>query len=236
MKKIIILITILLFVCSCDKDKEIGSTNIDNSLISIIPSKEPFVSPIDFNLLFDINSHIIGQIDILNADISFPIVQHPTDDSYYLRRDINQNDSNSGVIYIENWNNLLFNDINTVIYGHNNDRKEFFGKLQVYYDNDYVDANKDIVIYTPGATLEYEIIGKTIYDDRHIPYTFDSNDLKEVNEFISSANNENSYFPNFELLKEDDKIITLSTCYGDWLSQVPTERFLVIAKLKNIDN
>ncbi len=82
---------------------------------------------IDFDKLYEINKDIKGWLKIEALGISYPIAQY-TDNQYYLKKDIYKQNSISGSIYLDYRNNG-FEDINTVIYGHNMKNDTMFGKL-----------------------------------------------------------------------------------------------------------
>lgn len=52
-------------------------------------------------------------------EIEYPILQHPSDNSYYFMHNIDGSYGYPGCIYTENLNSKDFTDNNTVIYRHN---------------------------------------------------------------------------------------------------------------------
>ena len=192
---------------------------------------EKFFKTLDDTQL--INDHVYSYIDIENTKVSFPILQHPSDDSYYLRRDIERNDHSAGVIYSESINNSDYSDKLTILYGHDNDREEMFANLRSYYDSEYINDNKIIDIYLDDKKLEYEIFASVVYDDRYIPYKYDFSNTQSVQAFVNSLNDfddrkDSNILEQIEL-QDDDKLLVLSTCYKFDSSK----RFLVVSKLKN---
>lgn len=45
-----------------------------------------YVSPVDFEELQKVNKDIYAWLEIPGTNVSYPILQHPTEDEYYLRR------------------------------------------------------------------------------------------------------------------------------------------------------
>ncbi len=197
-------------------------------------SSQPEVQEIepDFAELQEQNADVYAFIEIPNTSIAFPILQHPTDNTYYLRRDIDGNHSIFGVIYTELYNSTDFTDSNTIIYGHDTLDGQMFGDLRYYYDEEFLLENDEIIIHTPEGESVYKIFSAIVYDDRHIAYTYDTTDSAKTLEFIetlkANADKDNSTFLEDVELTENSNIITLSTCYGSWT----TERFLVSAVLQ----
>ena len=74
---------------------------------------------IDFEALQQQNADIYAWIRIPETQIDYPILQHPSDDAYYLNHTVEGTEGLPGSIYTEKVNSKDFTDFNTVIYGHN---------------------------------------------------------------------------------------------------------------------
>lgn len=193
-----------------------------------IPEKE-----IDFaELQANTNADIYAWIYLPDSKIDYPIVQHPTDNYYYLNHNLNGSKGYPGCIYTEDYNTKDFTDPNTVIYGHNMKNETMFAGLHNFEDIQYFDENRYVYIYTPDELLVYEIFAAYEYDDKHLLYNYDytnetiyQNYLNEIGELRSTGG----------IIKEDievtteDKIITLSTC----IANKPNNRYLVQGVLLN---
>ena len=71
---------------------------------------------IDFAALQAINPDIYAWLEIPGTDISYPVVQHPDDDSYYLRRNSDREYSAGGAIFSEaTYNSTDLNDPVTIL-------------------------------------------------------------------------------------------------------------------------
>ena len=60
-----------------------------------------YVSPVDFEELWKINKDIYAWLEIPGTNVSYPILQHPTEDEYYLRRNYKGEDDKEGCLFTE---------------------------------------------------------------------------------------------------------------------------------------
>lgn len=195
-----------------------------------IPEKE-----VDFaDLQKNTNADIYAWIYIPDSKIDYPIVQHPTDNYYYLNYNLDGTKGYPGCIYTEDYNTKDFTDPNTVIYGHNMKNGTMFAGLHNYEDIQYFDENPYVYIYTPDELLVYEIFAAYEYDDRHILYNFDFSNETIYQNYLDEISNIRTMNCNIREGVEvttDDKIITLSTC----IATKPDNRYLVQGVLLNED-
>lgn len=186
--------------------------------------------PIDFEELWETNPDVYAWIVIPGTDINYPILQHPTDDSYYLNHNLDGSTGRPACIYTESLNNKDFTDNNTVIYGHNMRNGTMFAQLHKFEDKDFFDEHREIIIYLPDKVLHYKIFAVHNYDDRHLLYSFDFSDkavYKDYLESIFSIDDMNANIDTEMTVTENDKIITLATC----VYKQPSLRFHVQAVL-----
>lgn len=193
--------------------------------------KATYVSPIDFAQLTEINPHIYAWLDIPEADTSYPVVQHPEDDSFYLDRDINGEYRQAGSLFTEHeYNSIDFNDPVTIIYGHYMNSGVMFGNLQQFYSNpENFEQNNEFTVYLPEKELKYQVFAATSYDNRHILDNYDFRDEDMFDLYFDSIVSIRSLDANINReidLKSSDKVLILSTCLkGDY-----SQRYLVFAK------
>lgn len=186
--------------------------------------------PIDFEELWETNPDVYAWIVIPGTDINYPILQHPTDDSYYLNHNLDGSTGRPACIYTESLNSKDFTDNNTVIYGHNMRNGTMFAQLHKFEDKDFFDEHREIIIYLPDKVLHYKIFAVHNYDDRHLLYSFDFSDkavYKDYLESIFSIDDMNANIDTEMTVTENDKIITLATC----VYKQPSLRFHVQAVL-----
>lgn len=171
--------------------------------------------PIDFASLWDINEDVYAWITIPGTIIDYPILQHKTDDSYYLNYNIDGTEGFPGCIYTEKATAKDFTDNNTVIYGHNLKDGQMFTQLHKFREPDFFADNDTISIYTPEKEFTYKIFAVYIYDNRHLLNNFDFSDKNVYKEYLSEIQNLASESGNLRKeikITDTDKIITLITC------------------------
>ncbi len=186
--------------------------------------------PVDFEGMWEINKDVYAWITIPGTVIDYPILQHETDNTYYLNYNIDGSYGYPGCIYTENMNSRDFTDNNTVIYGHNMKNGTMFAELHKFEDTSFFEEHTKIYIYTPEKELDYTIFAAYIYDDRHLMYSFDFADSQVYAAYledIRSMRSMNALFREDITVTAEDKIITLSTCIGNQ----PDKRLLVQAVL-----
>lgn len=187
-------------------------------------------SPIDWEGMWEINEDVYAWITIPGTVIDYPILQHATDNTYYLNYNIDGSYGYPGCIYTENMNAKDFSDNNTVIYGHNMKNGSMFAGLHQYEERSFFDENSQVLIYTPEKEYEYTIFAAYIYDDRHLLYSFDFSNEEVYASYLDTVMNMRDLSANIRddiNVTKDDTIITLVTC----MSKQPDKRLLVQAVL-----
>ena len=188
------------------------------------------VIPVKFEELQAVNPDVYAWITVPGTDIDYPILQHASDNTYYLMHNIDGSYGYPGCIYTENMNSKDFTDNNTVIYGHNMKNGSMFAQLHKFEDPDFFKENREVLIYLPDEVLHYTIFAAHIYDDRHLLYSFDFTDPEVYQKYLDSIFSTRDMSANIDkdiTVTTDDQIITLVTCIG---SQ-PSNRLLVHAVL-----
>jgi sortase B len=171
---------------------------------------------IDFTYLTEQeNEDIYAWIYIPDTNIDYPVLQHPTDDSYYLNYNVDGSKGYPGCIYTERINDKDFSDFNTLIYGHNMKNGSMFHDLHKFADEVFFKEHPYVYLYLPDRTLQYQIFAAYRYDDRHIMYSFDFTSdvvrtayLKEV----FSTSQLSAVIDKDVSVNPEDHIITMSTC------------------------
>ncbi len=186
--------------------------NTENTIVDI-----SYDCPIDFEELWKTNKDVYAWITIPGTVIDYPVLQHETDDSYYLNYTIDGVEGYPGCIYTEHVNSKDFTDNNTVIYGHNMRNGTMFTDLHKFRDADFFADNDTVYIYTPEKQLTYKIFATYLYDDRHLMNSFDFSDAEVYSNYLSEiqaidSKDENANLRKEILLTDTDKIITLITC------------------------
>ena len=195
-----------------------------------LPPEEPVAqSPIDFAAVQAKCPDAYAWIHIEGTNVDYPIVQHPTDDSFYLTHSAEGGSSKAGAIYTEMANTKTFMDPNTVIYGHNMKNGSMFRTLHSFEDRSFFDQHVEILIYTPETTLHYQIFAAYRSDNRHILNSYNFADpyaFAAYLEDIKMKKSMSAFIRDDVPVTADSHIITLSTCTGD-----ASARYLVQAVL-----
>ena len=199
-----------------------------------IPKSNPYwdyiympLIDVDFSELKQLNSDTVGWIKVEGTIINYPFVQS-NDNNYYLRRSYDRTYNTGGWIFLDYRNNINNLSRNTVIYGHDRKDDSMFGSLSNIYTKKWQqDKNNHIIkISTPNENTMWQIF--SIY---HLPVTNDyiKTNFKNDNEFQNFIDmiSKRTMFDFDTKATVEDKILTLSTCYGS----AGKERTVVHAKL-----
>ena len=226
----IILCVMVLFFCFLKLYKNFhelnesnnSNDNLINDTIEINPVTKEIVG-IDWNYLKSINEDIIAWIEIEGTNINYPVLKDK--DIYYLNHSFDKKYNSNGSIFTTN--TMPFDDLETIIYGHNTKLGNMFSDLSNYWNKDYLDIHKKIKIYTPYCDYEASIF--SVYS---IGIETESNNIKllNFNERINYYKKASKY--NIENKSAINKIVKLSTCsYINAKSRPTEQRYYIIANL-----
>ena len=197
---------------------------------------QPIANTIDFAAMQKRNPDVYAWIEVPGTNVNYPILQHATDNSYYLTHTIDHEKTVAAAIYTENYNSKTFDDLHTVIYGHNMKNRTMFRTLHNYEDYDFFTQNRDVIIYLPNQTRYYKVFAAYTYDNRHLLFSYDwsnSDSFQTYIDEIMAIRDFGAYVDKDMGVTGKDKIITLSTCVNSGDS---TKRYLVQAVLVSIEN
>lgn len=209
---------------------EINEKSYDNEIIINENEKDIYFDymklkfiDVDINKLKTFNPDTIGFIKVMGTNINYPFVQ-TLDNDYYLNRSYDKTYNNAGWIFLDYRNNE-FNDKNTIIYGHGRINGTMFGSLKDTLKSSWQN-NKDNYIIKISTEKENSIwqifsVYKIATTSDYLQTTFSDNEFES---FINLIKGRSSY--NFETnVTNEDKVLTLSTCYND------NDKMVVHAKL-----
>lgn len=209
---------------------EISEKSYDNEVIINENEKDIYFDymnlkfiDVDINKLKTFNPDTIGFIKVMGTNINYPFVQ-TKDNDYYLNRSYDKTYNNAGWIFLDYRNNE-FNDKNTIIYGHGRINGTMFGSLKDTLKSSW-QSNKDNYIIKISTEKENSIwqifsVYKIATTSDYLQTTFSDNEFES---FINLIKGRSSY--NFETnVTNEDKVLTLSTCYND------NDKMVVHAKL-----
>lgn len=189
---------------------------------------------LDFDKLHEDNEDIYAWIYVPDTTVDYPILQHPTDNTYYLNYNMDGSYGYPGCIYTEDYNQKDFSDPHTVIYGHNLKDRTMFTTLHNFEDPELMQEDHYIFIYTEDYVYVYRIFGAYEYPAVHLLDNYDLSNEYVYEQFlkdIMSVDDTPARVANIRhdiSVTKEDKIVTLSTCTPDDISTI---RFLVTGVL-----
>lgn len=177
--------------------------------------------------LLDRNADVVGYITIPNTPIANPVMQSH-DNSKYLDKNIDGDNSRAGEIFLDYRNNfdkvkdgrlVVPNSDNLVIYGHNMANDTMFGSLKYYQRNyNYYVDNPIIYLNSNYECYTYKIFSYFIldaFDESETAYDcwnkFDFDGEEDFYDFVNEAKKRSLGLNDVDV-KYGDKIVTLSTC------------------------
>lgn len=178
--------------------------------------------------LLDINSDVVGVINIPGTPVNNPVMQSD-DNSKYLDKKINGEESRAGELFLDYRNH--FDDVdeeghlkepnsdNLVIYGHNMNDEQMFGSLKYYHRNyDYYGEHPIIELNSNYAHYQYKIFAFFILDAEDKTETkyecwnkMNFDDEEDFYNFVNEAKRRTIRLNDVDV-KYGDKLLTLSTC------------------------
>lgn len=227
-------------------DKELSIKDMETDIQAFVkpqetqasePSSEGAESTVtclfDWEGMMSESDYVIGWIQIPGIErISYPVVQHPDDNQFFLTHDWKGANQSAGAIFMNKLNAADFTDMNSIIYGHHMKAGSMFGLLKKFADQKFLDENPYFYIYTPdGRKLTYEILCCSHVKDGSDAYLmhFESPDerMAYYKMMLSSA-----WAKRDTELDRLDTTVMLSTCNS---SAGYYERTVILGKLIEID-
>ena len=180
----------------------------------------------DLDKLREVNSDIVGFIEVDNTKGRYPVVKS-NDNKFYLNHSYKKKKNEIGSIFLDYRNDLDNLSKNNIIYGHGRLDNSMFGSLNNLLDKELINnkVNYYITITTPKSIMTFKIFSiYTIYKESYYIRTYFSSN-KYFKEFLKTITNRSIYNFNTDL-NTNDKILTLSTCKDNF-----GKRVVVHAKL-----
>lgn len=193
-------------------------TETDHDEVAQIPES------IDFDKLLEENKDVIAWLYCPDTSINYPVVQ-AKDNDYYLHLGLDREYQREGTLFAECKNASNFTDWNTIIYGHNMKNGTMFHDLIEYNDESFYDEHPVMYLYVLGVRYQIELIAGAVVDTDSDIYSIPKN--SEGRDDILEIIRKKSTFTSDVEVREDDKIITLSTCSYEY----EDARYVVVGKL-----
>lgn len=207
----------------------------NNARIEINKDEEfPYMN-LDILKLKKKNEDIVGWLRVQSVNIDIPVLQ-TNNNEFYLTHDIDKKNNNAGWVFLDTRNKLDYIDMNTVFYGHNLKNRQFGLLKQLLKDDVNSKKNADLIQFTTvDKQMIFKICSVYVTKDNNWSYTeidFENDNRKAL--FMKNIQEKNT-IKNFDKneLSSGDKIITLSTCFGNLGTN---KRLVVHAKLLSIKN
>ncbi len=177
------------------------------------------------------NHDCIGWLKIDDTVIDYPVLQNKEDNGYYVYRDFNKKEDDTGCIVMDadaefgtgtkanNYEDGSKPSTNMIIGGHNMRNGSMFGNLDLFRKQSYTQQHNIIKFSTLYEEREYEIIAvflSQIYmpDQKNVfrYYTFyEANSKEEFDDFIKNIK-KLQMFDTGVTAEYGDELITLNTC------------------------
>ena len=170
---------------------------------------------VNFNDLKQKNPDTKGWIQVNGTNINYPFVQ-TNNNEFYLNHTFNKTYNSAGWVFLDYRNNTNELSKNTIIYAHGRLDTTMFGSLKNILSSGWLNNTTNYVV---KLSTETENTLWQVFSVYHIPTT---NDYIKVN--FSSTNEFNKWSKmilkrsahNFNTtINENDKVLTLSTCFND---------------------
>lgn len=185
--------------------------------------------------LKEMNSDIVGWLEIPDTNINYPVLQ-AIDNDYYMRRNYKKKYSLNGSLFLDASYSWYTPSDNLLIYGHNRGADQMFAQLLKYEDEAFYKKNPIIRFTTEEEDAIYEIISvfrSRVYYKREKDvfryyYFIDAENKEEYDKYVLECKKASLY--DIETTAEyGNQLITLSTCE---YSQ-KDGRFVVVARKIN---
>ena len=181
---------------------------------------------VNFDLLLDINSDVVGWLYLKDSKVSFPVVQGK-DNAEYLYWLINGEYNSAGTPFMDFRNTPDFSDRNTIIYGHNMNNGAMFADIHKYTDQAYYDSHPVIQLLTPDGDYELEVFAGYITGLDADAWQLEFESDEEFGEWLETAKDK-SAFVSPVVPTVQDRVVTLSTCSSSYLET----RFVLLGVIR----
>lgn len=121
------------------------------------PETESYVSPIDFEALWEKNPDVIGWIRMEGTQIDYPIL-YSGDNDYYLHHDIDGNETAAGSIFLDMEDRPDMTNPHNVIYGHRMRDGSMFKDVIRFREEQFFRDHPYYRIYLPDREIRLKVI------------------------------------------------------------------------------
>ena len=241
--KIILIISIIVFILGViyiiyDIFKNKKDIDDNTNILENITINETEITPVktermlQLEELQNINTDIIGWLEIEGTNINYPVL-HGTDNDFYLNHNYKKESSWAGSLFLDKDFDIVNGSSNYLIYGHRNGQGLMFETLLKYSNKNFYENHKTIKFTTLNEDAIYEILAvfysRVYYQNEQNVFRYyyfvNAKDEQEYNEFVNNAKTASIYDTGV-IAEYGEQLLTLSTCE---YSQ-KNGRFVVVAK------
>ena len=179
---------------------------------------------VDFNELKQTNNDTKGWIQVNGTNINYPFVQSG-DNNYYLTHSFDKSYNSAGWIFLDYRNDINNLNKNTIIYAHGRYDGTMFGSLKNILSSGWLNNSDNYIVRlsteTENSLWQVFSVYKIPNTNDYLQTDFNDDEFKNFTDMLINR----SSFDFNTNLNENDKILTLSTCYND------NEKVVLHAKL-----
>ena len=147
--------------------------------------------------------------------IDYPVMYHPEEENYYLKRDFNGEYNANGCLFISEACNPDTCD-NLIIYGHHMNSGKMFAALEGYKEQDFYEGHPLIIYNTLHGEETYQVMAAfctPVYTGKDFAYyAFTETENEKVYQSFVDAVRKRSIYDTGITAVYGDKLLTLSTC------------------------
>lgn len=173
-----------------------------------LPAEVLALIDLDLEALREVNSDVVGWIEIPGTQLSYPLMQG-SDNQFYLSHTWSKAYNAGGSIFLESTSSPDFSDFHTIIYGHRMHNDTMFNTLKYYEALSFQQEHPSVYIVLDSGVYQYDIFAAFETGLRQIVYQLDLEGREEEFFQFSLAN---SVIDTGITPQIGDQILTLSTC------------------------
>lgn len=183
---------------------------------------------VDFDALKKDCKDVAAWIYCPDTKINYPVVQGE-DNEYYLHRLVNGEYNIGGTLFMDFRNSSDFSDWNTIIYGHNMKNGSMFAVLPDYMEQEFYEEHPVWYLLTEECDYRIELVGGYVTPADSDSYSFPQ--TAEEKAVLAGKAARSSSFRSDVDVRENDRLITLSTCVYDY----ENARYVLVGVLREAD-
>lgn len=166
--------------------------------------------------LYEMNPDLVGWLEIPGTKINYPVLQHPSEDDYYLNRDFGGKYSAYGCLYVRRNSDVNAPSDNVTIHGHHMKDGSMLAGLDDYTSQSFWEENGLVYFDTLYEQHTYQVFAVfTVSASAKdvLPYHkfADAADEAEFDAFVARCKALSLYDTGITPVY-GDKLICLSTC------------------------